>query len=300
MSRSRNYTFTLNNYTNKDEQHIQKLHVTGKVRSIEYGREVGEKGTPHLQGFLTLHNAKTLRAVSKLLPKAHLERMKGTIAQNKEYCEKDGDVFTFGTHPVSNKEKGEKEKERWQRINELTINGDLDTLKDEYPGEWNRGYRRLKNIAKDYAPTPAVNDTQEHEWYHGKTGTGKSLKARTENPDAYIKLNNKWWDGYDGEEVVILDDLDKYDVKLGGHLKRWSDHYPFPAEYKGGVMKIRPRKIIVTSNYAPEEIWDDERTIGPLRRRFKVTEFKRLTVQEPHEHPNASYAPKFNPPPMDL
>jgi hypothetical protein len=207
--------------------------------------------------------------------------MKGTIAQNKEYCSKDGDVLTFGTQPLTQKEKGEKEKERWRNICELAKKGDLDTLEEEEPHVWFRSFRQIEYIAGKHAPMPKIMDKIDNRWYYGSTGTGKSKAARTEFPDAYIKLNNKWWDGYNGEETVIIDDLDKYDVKLGGHLKRWSDHYPFPAEYKGGVKNIRPKRIIVTSNYTPEEIWDDEKTTGPLNRRFTRTHYKRLKPHEP-------------------
>lgn len=38
----------------------------------------------------------------------------------------------------------------------------------------------------------------EHEWHYGATGTGKSRGVRDRFPEAYIKGNNIWWDGYDG------------------------------------------------------------------------------------------------------
>jgi len=53
-------------------------------------------------------------------------------------------------------------------------------------------------------------------------------------------------------------------------MKRWLDKYPFQAPVKGGYMLIRPKKIVVTSNYTVREIWSDEQTAGPIERRVRV------------------------------
>jgi hypothetical protein len=73
---------------------------------------------------------------------------------------------------------------------------------------------------------------------------------------------------------VLLEDFNnkKHDV-LVHHLKICGDRYPFPAEVKGGSRTIRPEKIIVTSNYHPEEIWTESGDLDPILRRFKVTKF---------------------------
>lgn len=50
-------------------------------------------------------------------------------------------------------------------------------------------------------------DVLDNEWHWGATGTGKSRGVRARFPDAYIKSNDYWWDGYAGEDVVIYEEM---------------------------------------------------------------------------------------------
>lgn len=161
---------------------------------------------------------------------------------------------------------GQANKERYEAAWDNAKNG----LMDEIPKDiLIKHYRTLKEIKKDYMPKLPTMDVLDNHWYWGASGTGKSSTARQEHPGAYLKAANKWWDGYQGEEAVIIDDLDDAHACLAHHLKIWGDHYPFLAETKGGAILIRPKTIIITSNLPIDEIWPFKPTSAePLKRRY--------------------------------
>lgn len=274
MSRSRNFTFTHNNYPNTE------LEDALECKYIIYGKEVGASGTPHLQGFVSFDNATTLKSVIKKLPGCHVEV---AIAPDAaiEYCKKDGDFTERGSF-LTSKQKGEKERLRWDEARQLAKEGRFEEIQSEL-------YMRYRNtihaIYAENRPEPETIDGEmEHEWIYGEASSGKSMTARKENPGAYIKDLTKWWDHYTDQETVIIDDVDKYDVKFARMLKLWTDRYPFQAEMKGGTKLIRPRKVVITSQYPIEEIWEDEKTQAALNRRLKIRQF---TIEDGEvERPN--------------
>lgn len=265
--RSRGICFTLNNYTEEEEECVRGLGADEHVRYLCYGRERGEGGTPHLQGYLYAVNPQLHEWYRARIPRAHIEFQRGTPEQAVEYCQKDGDFHEWGTRPVGAKRKGEIEAERWDDARACARCGDLESIPSDI---YIRYYRTLKEIKKDHLPKVPDADGVTGVWIHGMAGVGKSRRARDENPGSYFKMANKWWDGYQGEETVIIDDLDKKHDVLGHHLKIWMDRYAFIGETKGGAILIRPKKIIVTSQYSINQIWEDEETRCAIHRRCEV------------------------------
>lgn len=247
--------------------------ISDSMKYMVYGKEVAPTtGTPHLQGFTVFHKKVALSTAIKLLPAGcHVTMCTGTAVQNILYCKKDGDFVEQGSPPGV----PGGNKRNWAAIREAAKKGRYDEIPDDIMFTMEAKVMS----AREYD----ISDTEEkHLWYYGGAGTGKSRKAREDNPDAYIKSCNKWWDHYKGEDVVIIEDLGKKHEVLNHHLKIWGDRYYFPAEIKGGQVKIRPRLIIVTSNYHPSELWTDhEGELNPILRRFKCVQFKMLSTQLP-------------------
>lgn len=271
MSRHRNFCFTFNNYPNTD------LVDNIVCKYIAYSHEVAPTtGTPHLQGWISFKNTKTKSAVIALMPGCHIEVMNGSIVENEIYCSKAGDLIERGDKPITNENKGRSEQMRWHRARELAKVGNLEEIDADI---YIRCYSTLKTIAKDHQVKPPPVEVKCF-WIYGPTGTGKSHAVETAFPLCYKKNmeDMKWFDGYQDEDVVYLEDMDKYQVKWGGMLKRLADRWPMQASIKGSMKYIRPKVVIVTSNVRIMDIWQDIATVDPLLRRF--TEIYKETQEQ--------------------
>lgn len=250
----------MNNYTEEEYEALVKY----EAKYMVIGKEIGEQGTPHLQGFVVFLNATRLSVLKKLSPRAHWEIARGTTKQAADYCKKDGDYVELGDAPVN---PGPREVDRWENARKRAREGDFEDIPADI---YIKYYRTLKDIKKDHMAKPDDADDVTGVWIWGRAGCGKSRKARTDYPNAYMKMQNKWWDGYQDEEYVILDDFDS--KELGHLLKIWADRYSFVAETKGGAICIRPKKFVITSNYPPDDAkfaWDLD-TQEAIKRRFTV------------------------------
>ena len=209
-------------------------------------------------------------SIKSALPRAHIEAQRGDSVSAANYCKKDGDFEEFG-HLVAEKRSS---SERWRFIIDAAERGDLDAIKSEYPGDYLRLYDKLHRIR--HRARGIINGDLQHEWWHGPTGTGKSRKVWEDYPDHYAKQLNKWWDGYNDEDVVVIEEWAPRNECTASALKIWADRYPFPAEIKGGTLRrIRPQKIIVTSNYTIDQCFERAEDRDPMKRRFKQVYFPR-------------------------
>lgn len=260
---SKRWCFTINNWT-------QECLITMKTVPCIYmiiGKEVGASGTPHLQGFVTFQQAKRLSAMKKIHPKAHWTEAKGSSFKASEYCKKEGDYEEFGEVPSQGK------RTDLESAAAMIVSGkSIREVAEEHPAvfiKFHRGIAALKSELTE----PTETTTTRGIWLVGQPGVGKSYLVRKTlgiEDKLYVKQQNKWWDNYQGENYVLIDDLDHGASGLGHLMKLWTDRYTARGEIKGSSTSLSYSVLFVTSNYLPSEIWQDEQMVKAISRRFDV------------------------------
>lgn len=107
MSIARAWTFTINNFDDHDETKLDAVCSRLSTQEVRYaiiGKEKGESGTPHLQGYVSFTKTKRFNAVKKLVgTQAHIEPAKGNEQHNYDYCSKEGDFIEIGRRSTTGK-----------------------------------------------------------------------------------------------------------------------------------------------------------------------------------------------------
>lgn len=272
------YVFTLNNPTSEDELALRRLCIQGEVgiSYCIYGRETGESGTRHLQGYIEFSRRLRFDRVKRILgQRYHLEARLGTAQEAAEYCRKeDESPYEYGTISVSSQGK----RTDLESLHEsLKDKKSLSYVADEHFGafiKYQRGinaYRLVTSTRRDpqYPPSVVV--------YWGRTGTGKT-RAVWDNAvspsDVWVYAGSGWFDGYDGQPIALFDDFSGSEFKIS-YLLKVLDRYPMQVPVKGGFVNWTPQEIYLTSNLDPS-VWymnASQEHVAALRRRFSHVVF---------------------------
>lgn len=252
----------------KKEDVLTILETNGLPKIEEYVicEEQHEDGSPHLHAFIKLEKKQRFRQVVKkfdlLEYHGHYESAHSWRSV-KDYVKKDGNyISNINLKAAERKQNKKLMPEDFEKDPiELMAEGKLHPLS-------------LNNFLKNKSTYLGLKRQKEYDgqkvcyWIVGKPRIGKSYSIRKTFPDLYSKPQNKWWDGYCGEENVLLDDLDT--GTLGHHLKIWADQYKFNAEIKGGTITPTYKRFFVTSNYTIDELFKEEKLREAIYGRFKV------------------------------
>lgn len=274
MTKTRAYSFTLNNYQEDIFDYLEAAFSKGKIRYLIAGKEIAPKtGTPHIQGYIYYHNQVAFSTFKKMIgKKAHIETSKGSPDQNEIYCKKEGNYIELGDKPEQGKRSDlNKVKDdiikNGLKVDDICVNDPM------FYHQYGRTLHKIEDIAqrKKYRKEMTTCD-----WYYGGTGIGKSHKAfENFDPDTHYvwSLRDKGWqDGYTGQETVIINDF-RGEIPYNALLDLIDKYWCEVSRRNRMPMPFTSKHIIITSSLKPEQIFknrEKEDKIEQLMRRIKV------------------------------
>ncbi len=245
--------------------------MTEDIRYICWGEEIcPTTKRKHYNGWLQFAQKKKKRlgGVKKLCRSKviHLEPCRGTEEANEKYCKKDGKWKKLGEFFTQGKRT---DLDGLKKI--LDEGGTLKDIADENFQsfiQYNRGFQEYKKIVdknrrKCFRTVKTIH-------IHGETGLGKTRKAMSYSDNTYKIQGNalQWWDGYDGEETLVIDEYDSQVplTELLGIL----DGYQLRLPIKGSFTYANWTKVIITSNY--EELHKKAKAMHQDALKRRITE----------------------------
>lgn len=271
---SKNWVFTVFDTKGCFIGNMEKL---SKYKTFQFccaGEEVcPDTGNIHYQSFLQMKKCISRKDLQRYTGYQNwCEPMKGKASEASEYCEKGrqsheewekeghfGPNYGVGAKVHNWGEIFIKEEKQGKRndlldIRNRTLAGEeiTDLLEDGLIN--NQQQLRFAENLQKYRKVKR-RETPEVYSLFGSSGTGKSFFCEKIAPDAFWCNDPalKWWDGYMGQEEVVIDEF------RGGCPLSWLlrilDSKPLRVETKGGTVDFVPKRIFITSHRNLEEVY---------------------------------------------
>lgn len=238
---------------------LEEIYTTLELNYIIAGLEkCPNTGKIHLQMYL---ETSTRRRFSYLTSKmetyftipCHVEKAKGTAAQNKEYCSKERLLL----------EKGRPMRQGC-RSDLLELKNDIDRGDDDEK-LWENHFSLMVQYGRRLADYKDLHVPRRREFgqlfiFWGTTGTGKTRKAfeLAGESEPYVHMGTTtFFEGYTNQEVAIFDEFDGTSLSFA-YFKQLTDRYPMRVNVKGGSREWNPKIIVFTSNIDPRKWWAHE------------------------------------------
>lgn len=254
-AKSRAWIYTLNNYTDVDIDQFKGFTASAH----KCAKEVGENGTPHLQGVIVFKNQCRLSALKKLNNRAHWEICRAE-EQAWNYCSKGELIISLDT-------RKQGARTDLNAVAKSVKNGsNIKTIANDHPVEFIKFHSGIEKLIS-YQASPR-NFKPEVIWIYGDTGSGKTRFVCETETDLWISGKNlKWWQGYENQEATLFDDF-RGDFCTFHELLRILDRYPYTVEVKGGSRQLNSKRMYITSCYPPDKVYDTREDIQQLLRRI--------------------------------
>ena len=233
ISPSKKWCFTLNNYTDEIISSIVPTFCNN-CKTAFFSKEVGESGTPHLQGYCEF--SKKVRPLSIFKSTLfHWEKARGTFMDNYEYCTKDAPLsFKYGNVPSPIKTIKPCNFYTWQKkVYDIVMKPPDDrTIHWFYERHGNRGKSALCKYLCVHHNTLCVS--------------GKAT-------DCFYAIQ-QWMLKHNGcAPDCIIFDIPRCNIDYVSYLaiEKIKDGCFFSGKYEGGMVVFNPPHIICFANEKP-------------------------------------------------
>lgn len=275
-AKARGWCFTLMDYEPYYAKVIENL--AGLSTYAIVGKETcPTTGRKHLQGYAYFHNAISgLSFKKKLHETAHIEKANGNAKQNKIYCSKEGNFEEFGIMPNQGKRTDLVKLNNSLKHGLITV----DEIMKEMPDKYHLYGRTLKDLERGYQNDHKRTKRTKCLWLCGSTGCGKTVKAQEViealGNNVYMYHDDKgWWDRYNGEKVVLIDEF-RGCIQFAEMLLML-DYKPWAVRQRNSPPRqFISELVIVTSPLTPKQVYKSDNvrdSIDQLLRRVKIVDF---------------------------
>jgi hypothetical protein len=307
---------TVNNPLEKGFTHERIKSDLCKLQSAIYWCMADEKGTeeetPHTHIFIVFSSAVRFSTIKKLFESAHIERVKGTAQENRDYIAKEGKwketdkaktniAGTFeewGEMPIERQRGWNVETVILERIQDGATNAEI--LR-EFPN-YLRGMRDVEFVRQALRAEESRDKWRDLKviYIWGKTGTGKTRSVMDGHGYSNVYAVNNYkhpFDGYIGENVMLFDEFSS-DIRIQD-MNNYLDGYPIalPARYSN--KQACYERVYIISNLDLREQYKSEQQHQPevwaafVRRIHKVIRFNADGSRTEYE--TAAYMSNGNP-----
>lgn len=253
----RGWAFTTNNYTLEDMECIRTWPDKDEVKRVMVSEEVGDEGTPHLQGCIMFDNAKRFSWVKKWFEQltcAHLGGARNWRRLVNYCCKPDGEIpadILLAYNCASEQGKRSDLLIFCERMKNETCEEIAEEMKSCFV-RYHRGLMALGDLLRrPRSPEHPPNVC----WVYGGSGLGKSRMVNEREPDLWISSSRlDFFIGWRYQRAAFFDDFRGSLAKLSWFL-RLLDRYPLLVEIKGAHRQWNPDRIYISSPYSPEQCY---------------------------------------------
>lgn len=276
-SPAKDWCFTINNPQDFHQDALLELDYSYLVFQVE----IGEEGTPHIQGFVQLERKQRLTAIIKHMKAyfpeededeeepysnhGHWSKRRGTPSEAAHYCKKpvpDCDcphcegLERFDNYvEYGHLSMGTAQQKVAEVVRVIKAKG-LSHAIERFPEVYAHMHSGMEKIATFYLPDRDFQPVVTVLW--GKSRCGKTRYAYNAFPTPYLlppsgRGQTDFVGDYrpDFHMTLIMDDF--YGQWRYSNILRLWDRYPMEVQTKGGYRKFLARHIVVTSNVPPNE-----------------------------------------------